>query len=241
MDLNPPGADCLSDYALDMLRAGLLPADAAAEVQGHVDGCADCAARFEAMRVGFDGEPDIDPRALLAGARRRAAARPRPWWSRIQLWLPALAVAAVAAFFVLRPGPGPGPDGPIRTKGGLALHVMRATAAGSEEVVSGARFAAGDRLRFAVDLPDPGYVAVIGVEAGGASYPAWPLGAADQKRPAGEGQLLDGALGLDAAPGRETLHLVLCPESPPACTVADGALRCPEGCRSTPFELDKGP
>lgn len=235
--------DCPSDYALDMLRGALLPVEEAQRVQGHVDGCAACAERLQMMRVGFDGEPDIDPRALLAGARRKAAEAPTPWWSRWRVWLPVLALGAAAAvaFFALRPAPSDPAAPTVRFKGDLALHVLRATPAGSEEMVSGARFAAGDRLRFRVDLPTAGHVAIIGVEADGGQYGVWPQGGADGRREAGDAQLLDGAFGLDAAPGREMLHLVLCPDAPPACDVQGDGLACPEGCRSTPFVLDKGP
>ncbi len=245
MDLMPREADCPSDYALDMLRAELLPAAEAAQVQGHVDGCAECAARLQAMRVGFDAEPDIDPRALLAGARRRAADVPQPWWTRWRVWLPAMALGAAAAIALVVMRPAPPVDDPrdgVRFKGDLVLRVVRATPTGSEEVISGARFAAGDRLRFRVDLPTAGHVAIIGVDAAGEPYTAWPLGDdLDDRLDAGGGQLLAGAIGLDDAPGRETLHLVLCPDAPPRCAVVDGRPDCPEGCRSTPFVLDKGP
>lgn len=247
--MNAPGSpDCPSDYALDLLRAGLMPADEGAALEQHVDGCPACGARLAMMRRGFDGEPDVDPRRLLAGARRRAAEAAEaatPWWRRWAVWLPALAGAAAVAFFALRPvvGPVAPPDG-VRTKGGLALYVQLAVDGGSREIVSGERLAPGSRLRFQVDLPEAGRVAIIGVEADGGRYAVWPLDpAASDALDAGDRQLLSGAFGLDAAPGRETLHLVVCAGAEPttACDIDARGARCPEGCRTTPFELVKGP
>ncbi|MFO0657130.1 MAG: hypothetical protein U0787_18905 [Polyangia bacterium] len=80
------------------------------------------------------------------------------------------------------------------------------------EALSGDSFAPGDTLRFVVDLPAPSRVSVLGVEASGALYVAWPQ---DDKaavaREAGKAQALEGAVVLDEKLGRETLYLVTCP------------------------------
>jgi hypothetical protein len=128
-------------------------------------------------------------------------------------------------------------------KGGLALHVFRLAGDHGEEALSGDRFAPGDRLRFVVDVPAEGHVSVLGIEAGGALYTAWPLEPSVQTRfVSGTGIELPGAVELDDQPGRETLYLVHCPlkVGTPACTLgADGKPSCPESCAMTAFVLDK--
>jgi hypothetical protein len=133
-----------------------------------------------------------------------------------------------------------------RMKGSLALHVFRLQGEHSEEVLSGDRFAPGDRIRFSVDLPAEGQVKVLGVESSGALYTAWPLDSGVQTRlEKGNGIELSGAVSLDANPGRELLYLVRCPVEvgPPDCTSggADAKPVCPSGCAMSPFVLDKRP
>jgi hypothetical protein len=230
---------CPSDLALDRLHHGELAADPAEALRRHLGGCADCAARLAERTRGFDAVPGADPRRVLAGIRRGLdAPAPRARWP----WLAALAgvAASLALLPLLRPG-GPA----SRTKGGLALHVYRARGERAEAMISGDRFAPGDRLRFVVDLPSAGAVRVVGVEARGALYTAWPQDpAAPSTLGPGEGIALPGAVALDAQPGRETLYLVHCPAplGPPVCAAAAGeAPRCTAGCALSPFVLEKGP
>lgn len=142
-------------------------------------------------------------------------------------------------------GPGDGAEpGGVREKGGAVLHVHRQVPGGSEEVQSGARMPAGAHLRFIVDLPREGFVAVVGIEEGGALYTAWPLdkGAA-ARLPAGPGQALPGAVALDESTGRETLYLVTCaPEAgAPRCEARGGRPSCQRGCALSPFIIQKEP
>jgi hypothetical protein len=202
-------------------------------------------------RAGFDGLESVDPRAMLAGIRTRLAEPERPalisrlsdWARRLLGPAAALAVAAVALLVVThRPVEPPR----TRLKGSLALHVFRLVDGRSMEASSGDSFSPGDRIRFVIDLPTEGQVAVFGVEASGALYKAWPLTAGLPTRfAAGMGLELPGAVSLDAKPGRETLYLVQCPPEAgsPSCTSAGPGARpmCSEGCLSTPFVLDKQP
>ncbi|MCB9522428.1 MAG: hypothetical protein H6702_03490 [Myxococcales bacterium] len=263
---------CPSELALRRFAAGALPAAEAAALQAHLDGpCTDCAAFVAAERAGPAGVPGLDPEAafarILAGvaadeADARLAAQtqapPAPGlFERLKAWLTpqglglvALgAAAAAAAFLLTRPGdPGvipPTPDG-VRMKGDLALEVARKAADGAEAMASGDVFAPDDELRFVVSLPTAGRIAIVGVEADGTLYPAWPLPqhtGAQPDRQAGPKQALTGAVQLDGKPGREVLHLVLCPADVPATCQSNGpdaAPRCPQGCRSTPFVVQKG-
>jgi hypothetical protein len=240
--------DCPSDFTLDRLHAGELPPEQAHTAERHVAGCADCAARMASRRAGFDAMEGVDPRAMLArirtGLNRPASLSERLLRGARRLLVPlTVATTAALALVVLRQDGGPGET---RMKGALALHVFRLAGDHAEATVSGGAFSPGDRLRFAVDLPAEGHVAVLGVEASGALYTAWPLGPeAGTRLPAGNGQELPGAVSLDAQPGRETLYLVHCPVKvgPPRCTSrgANAAPACPEGCASTAFLLEKRP
>lgn len=243
--------DCPSDFALDRLHAGELPGAQAQEVERHVAGCAECGARMAERRAGFDAIDGVDRRVMLARIRsgldapaRRPLAEELLGWTRRAL-APLAAVAATAVVLVLVTRP---PEEPptTRTKGALALRVFRFAGDHAEEVASGDTFAPGDRLRFVVELPSEGHVAVLGVESSGALYTAWPPELGVQTRfAAGSGIELAGAVALDAQPGREVLHLVLCPleVGAPSCTSGGASAKpvCAAGCLSTPFILDKKP
>jgi hypothetical protein len=237
----PRAADCPSDYALDQYRVQLLAPDALARIERHLPQCPGCQTRLEYMTAGFDAEPDLDPRRILASARRKAADVPAPWWQRLSLWVPVLAVGGAAALLLMAQPTGPGLEPSIgeglRAKGGLALHVIRAD---SQEALSGATFTAGERVRFKVDLPSAGQLTIIGIEANGQAYPVWPLTPNPRQTPAGDAQLLSGAFAFDAASGTETLHLTLC-STAARCVVNGGQLACPDTCLATPFTVVKAP
>jgi hypothetical protein len=256
--MNPPDfsplrmgrPECPSDFTLDRLHSGELVREEAQATEKHVAGCADCGARMAERRAGFDGLPGVDPRVML-GRIRTGLDRPAPLPERLLGWvrramapLAVLTTAALAFVIVSRQDDVQPPM--TRTKGALALHVFRLTGDHAEEVISGGTFAPGDRLRFAVDLPSEGFVTVLGVEASGTLYTAWPLEPGTQTRFAeGNGLTLSGAVSLDDQPGRETFHLVHCPlqVGPPTCTAkgANAAPACPEGCTTTAFLMVKGP
>lgn len=243
--------DCPSDYQLDRLSADELGPQDAARVRAHVESCAACARHLAESR--FDAFPQLHSGALLGRIHERAAA-PRGLLPRLAGWLkalqrPALALsalgAAALAVMVLRPTETGGPEG-VRLKGGMVLHVHRLQGEHSQEVLSGTALSPGERLRFVVDLPREGYVAVVGVDGQGALYGAWPTAAArpgaGQRRPAGQGQVLPGAVALDDAPGRETLYLVACRAAEDAARCAargDKDPQCPEGCALSPFVIVK--
>lgn len=258
--LRSEAPSCPSDLTLDELVADELHGEARRQAEEHLRGCPGCTERVVTLRRGFGAWPDATPTAILSALRDAATPpTPAPWRARLQgwlrgrgpLWVP-LAVGAAVAVIVLthrppRPGPGSAGEGPgLRAKGALALHVHRMRGDGSEEMLSGAAFRPGDRLRFVVDVPWPGHLAVLGVEEGGALYTAWPLlGATEETlRAAGDAQALPGAVALDASPGAETLYLVLCPEpaGTPRCTLGGPGEppRCQPDCATTPFVVDKG-
>lgn len=240
--------ECPSDFALDRLHSGELPPAEARETERHVAGCAECGPRLAERQAGFGAIDGVDPRAMLARIRTGLDAPAQAplserligWMRRLLAPMAMVAMAAVVLVVVV-----PGQQQGTRMKGALALHVFRLTGDHAEEVVSGDTFAPGDRLRFVVDVPAEGHVTVLGVEASGTLYTAWPLEPGVQTRfEEGNGLELPGAVSLDAQPGRELLHLVHCPleVGPPECTSAGASEKpvCPEGCVVTSFILEKG-
>jgi hypothetical protein len=249
--------DCPSDLLLDRLHAGELGDAQAAPLRQHIAACPLCPERMASRQAGFAAVPGLDERVLLAGIRRRLDAEPAPLRQRLagalrRLLLPlslATGLAALAVVLLARPqSPTGGDTGPDQTreKGGLSLSVFRLVEGRAQQAISGDHFVSGDRLRFVVDLPSAGQVAVLGVEGQGSLYVAWPSAGTDAQRLAGKRQELPGAVALDSSTGRETLYLVLCPASGPAPATAcqtsgsaSAAPSCPRGCLLTPFVLNK--
>jgi hypothetical protein len=261
--LREGGPGCPSSLVLDRLLAGELPPGEAAEVTAHAAACDVCARRVTTRRAGFAAFPGVDAGALQA----RIAARARPpapalvGLRRAAIGLvrrgprsvaaasvaaAAVAVAVLATVVAPRP-PGEPSEETVAVKGGPALHVYRLRDERAEEVPSGTRVAPGDRLRFVVDLPAAGTVAIVGVERSGRLYTAWPPPGTDvgeARREGGVRQELAGAVAVDDAPGPETLYLVHCPgetAGPPVCTSRGAQVPplCPAGCALTPFVLAK--
>ncbi len=234
---------CPSDLALDRLVARELDATATTQLEAHVAGCASCQARLTTLRQGWAAHPAVDERKLLAHIRQAAAAEPTPWWRRLQL--PALgAVLATGVMVVALWRAPPTTDDGLRAKGGLLLRVYRATAEGNAEALeSGATLRGGDRLRFVADFPANGMAAIVGVEASGALYVAWPTEQSAAAVKKGVGVELPGAVALDDSSGDETLFLVHCPgrAEPFTCTSTGPgqAPACGTGCSSVAFAMRK--
>lgn len=247
--------ECPSDLALDRLHAKELDSAQAATLEQHVATCDDCTARMVERRAGFDALDEVDPRRMLAAIRTGVADPSRDSvGDRLRSTLrralaPLLAVTALGAVALvsLHNEETAPTDRPVitRTKGASPnLSVIRFVDGHSVKAVSGDRFAPGDRVQFMVDLPAASRVQVVGVEASGQLYTAWPLDPSTSTLfEAGDGQLLDGAVSLDNTTGKETLYLVACPANAPApsCRVAPRgqSLECPADCKTTPFVLEK--
>lgn len=252
-----------SELELEEWVAGLLPAERAAEVARHVESDEASAAFVAELREGLAAVPGLDADAAFEAIWARAS-EPEPaavveperesLWDRLRAFfdvrtvaLVAVGAAAAVAFFTLRPTPPAGlVDAPdqVRMKGQLSLELARKTDEGAQPMVSGDIFDPDDEVRFIATLPEAGEVRIVGVEASGELYTAWPLPGhgAEPRRSAGKAQELPGAVQFDGQPGKETLHLVLCPDGvEPTCSSAGpGATpKCPEGCRSTAFDVVK--
>ena len=190
---------------------------------------------FEAIRTGV-ADPARDSVAdKVFGFLRRSLAP--------LIAVTALGAVALVAFHNKETNPTDGPK-VTRAKGLPNLNVIRFVDGHSVKTVSGDRFAPGDRVSFMVDLPEASQVHIVGIEASGSLYTAWPLDPNVATRlPAGAEQVLPGAVSLDSTVGRETLYLVVCPIGAPApkCSVTPGthALQCPPECKSAPFIMEK--
>lgn len=88
-----------SDLALDRLRLGLLDDAAKREVEAHLAGCPDCAARAAQVARGFDAVPDFDERPMLARLQRQRPQR-APWMVGV---LALVGVAAAVTLYLRRP------------------------------------------------------------------------------------------------------------------------------------------
>jgi len=253
-NLRTGSASCPSDLLLDRLHSGELSGSAAREVEAHVAGCTLCPQRMAERQAGFDAFADLDARPLLAGIHRRLDADKEQKARRFSLaklfaiLAPATALTAVMVFVMLgRTSHVGGPElQTTREKGGSVLHVFQQTGESVNESLSGDEFHPGDRLRFVVDVKQRGRLAVLGVEASGALYVAWPQGERiSTLREVGPEQQLPGAVVLDENVGRELLYLVVCPESvgsPSSLCKSTGALTppsCPAGCGQSVFVLNK--
>ncbi len=241
---------CPSALRLERYVAGELGAADRATIEAHEKTCPHCSADIASAREGFAAWPELDAAKsfddVVARAQKSKSARR---WRAALIAAGPLAVAALLVL-VLRPptdeghSPAPSPASVgVRTKGQTVLRVFRQTPSGSEELTSGADVYAGQKLRFVVDLPSDGSIAIVGVEASARLYTAWPLaGAGSPLLDAGSSQELPGAIALDASRGRETLYLVHCPgasESPRCRENPAGPPLCGAGCSLSPFVLEK--
>jgi hypothetical protein len=149
----------------------------------------------------------------------------------------AIVAATAAAVFILVPRPEV-----VTSKGGLGLVVYRERGGDVDKTLSGEQFQPGDRLRFEVELPRPGQLMIVGVEADGDTFPCYT---SESERSVIQvettKQVLPGAVELDDSRGKEQLHAILCrtPFSFDDVRVEEGRVVSPPDCMSTPFILDK--
>lgn len=224
-----PSELTLDAYELDELRDPPLMA--------HIRRCPECQGRLEARRSEFSAMPGRD--AMLASLHVQLAEPGplrRPGW---RIWGGMLVAAAAAVLFVVRP------EAPaLRSKGAMGLSIYVEREGEVVQASSGEVFHPGERLRFEVDLSRSAEIMILGREASGAVYGAFPIGEGVlRSRPmqGGADQVLPGAVQLDASVGREVLYLVGCERAFDSSQLDLGAVppRAPEGCGLSRFVLDK--
>ena len=269
------GSNRLSDLLLDRYVAGELSAVERHVVEQRIAADADAQARVAARRQGFEPgfpkdamlariltevEGKTAPPALTAALAAQTSPTRRPptvatrfgawlgqrWWTV----LGAAATGALVAFVVVRAtsseeGRGTGTPDDLRVKGGLGITIYRQTGDGSEVVLSGADFHSGDKLRFELTVPEPGFAMVVDLDPQGTLGPAWPLDSGRAGTVEAGKILLPGAVALDGAVGTEWLIAVLCPRPFAVADLqvgpgsAPGTIVAPAGCTTRPFELKK--
>jgi hypothetical protein len=172
-----PQAGHLAEIALRRYRAGEFSAEASAETDRHLAACAPCRAKLRVLveeQRAF--ERDI-PFERFAGGVERARRVPRQRPRRI--WFAGLggalaAAAAVVAFMVTTPSPGPN-----RTKGAsieATVRIASAVASAQRSVAPGAQedLARGDRIRLGYKTAEPRYLAAVSVDERGEVTPLYP-------------------------------------------------------------------
>jgi putative zinc finger protein len=218
---------CLSALRLERWAAGELAPAQSEEVRAHLTGCARCASAAEALRPAREGAalPPLRaaPAPVRPPARRRGAVA-----------LAAGLAAAAGLALVLRTDALR-----ERTKGErvrLAMYVLHGDAvrqAGPGEVV-----APGDAVRFAITTPEPGFAAILSLDAAGRASIYFPEAPRAAPVAAGVDVPLPLSTRLDATVGEEHVVGLLCdrpvelePVRAALETAAPGAI--PEGCKVT--------
>ncbi len=235
-----------SSLDLDRLAAGQALPDVLAQIRENVE----LHNTLKQRRQGLAAVDGVDAVALKARVLASADASRPSFFARLfkmpAVWVGLPAVVA-GLFFLLRPvAVEPSADLGVRQKGGAKLLVFRKVEGGASKTMSGEVFHPGDVLKFKVSLPTRGQIRVIGIDAEGTLYRAWPLAAhvdAQTVLPAGEAHELSGAIELDDSVGNEMLYLIHCPpDVEPNCASnsARATPACSTGCTSTPFTVKKG-
>ncbi len=250
-----------TDWTLERFVAGDLPTEEARALRERIASDPALKARVEGLRGGF--APDVDADAMFAQIRTRVgeraptpedaahllgqrATRPparSPFWRRLLLVTGPLAIAAVALLMARPPSPSD-PTDVVRAKGGLVLTVYRAVEGGAEVVHPGARLVPGDRLRFSVDVPRAGHLAVLGVDAARQVALLHPAGGEAAPRvEAARGVELPRAVSLDGTPGDEAIWAILCDAPFEPGSIAwntNGHPDIPDGCAASSVGYTKG-
>lgn len=191
----------LSDLLLDRILVG----EDVGAARAHLDACAECRARLEALdRAALEFRRTAPIQMMAARTRRRLNATPRMIFSS----LGAIAAAAIVLLLVVRPD-----DPDVRLKGGVALSVYRQRDAAAESLLPHARVRPGDALRFGVKSPRAGFAAVASIDGAGVVTIYAPPGPELEAIAAGKEQLLDGTVELDATLGQERLIAFVCKDA----------------------------
>jgi hypothetical protein len=202
----------LSDLTLDEWHAGELPAPQVVAAVLHVDTCARCRDRKQALLANAQSFLNRFP---PESPRRQAVTKPRPRVSRALVWGTAVGglAAAVTVLLLARPIPRPTEkrdESDTRFKGGehIGFFVKRQSQVFAG--IDGQKVRAGDRLRFVVTTTRARQFAILSRDGAGVAslyYPATPT-----SQPLGVVRelALETAIELDGTPGQEMLYGVFC-------------------------------
>ncbi|HEX2659304.1 MAG TPA: hypothetical protein VHU40_13565 [Polyangia bacterium] len=242
---NKDAGEPVSDYLVERLVAGDLPAERAAQVQARLAAEPGGQARVAQVRASNEEILKAHPPVEMAEQIRRRAARqreaapaPRRWLS---LGVPLALAGALALVLVARGALVPGhagaeaDDSGDRIKGAPGLRVYRKTTAGRvERLQDGALTQSGDQLQLSYIAGGRRFGAVLSVDGAGQVTFHLPAAAGPAVRLNARGETtLASSYELDAAPGFETFLFVASDEPFDASALADVARG------STPPPADK--
>ena len=236
--------DCPSEAMLDAYELGELRGQAGQAIGSHIADCPHCQGKLRERQDAFRVMPRRNEivRAVHVAVAATSTEAPAP-----KRWLAWATAATAAAVVAIAPSmmrqPAETTDG-LRPKGTVGLSVFVEREGRVEAATSGDDFHPGERLRFEIDLPRDAEVLIVGREASGRMYNAFPVGVdvvRSQPFRLGADQVLPGAVLLDASLGRETLYLVICktPFDSRQVKLKEGRIETPTGCSTTPFVLNK--
>lgn len=249
--------ECPSDLALDALAVGECSPSQSQVIQKHIAQCQACAARWELREQGMAAFPSVNRDAMVAKLHQLTAQfepQPEPsFWEQVRsvFQQPAvlgtsMAMAAIIMMLVVKPNPeGPITDleaDTIRPKGS-SFTVFKSSNDSVEILANGGKVQIGDKLRFKIEPREGIDVMVVGQEANGNIYMAFPVDGSEASRPstASVQGILPGAIELDQSVGREKLYLISCKHPFGLSNVEPNfnTIIVPKRCVTSPFEINK--
>ena len=207
-------------FQLNLLAVKNLEDAERAELEAHLEDCTPCRERLWRLKQDLAMAKRAMPEAMPVAEFRQRLARER---GRTVAWISAAAGWAAAACVLLVWSPWKAADAtpPVETgdegaaaieagtraKGAFGISVMRGRGDTVERLGPVALCRAGDRLQFAPDLPDHGYLQIVNVQDDGAIQAYLPSTPVDQVE-----QRLAYSIELDDYVGRERIYFVWSPE-----------------------------
>ena len=222
---------CISDFTFDEWRADELDRDSIERYEAHLETCARCQQRHDAIAAESEAFFEKYPRLELPQAARPGS-KVVPLRAKRNQWLGwasggvALAAAAVL-LLVLRPATDGAPSeqpGNVRTKGSSHIgffvkHGSEVRRGGDEQVVH-----PGDQLRFTLTSNKTQHVAILSLDAAGVVSTYYPRGGQSAGVNAVRDQAVDSSVLLDETLGKEQIWGIFC-EAPFELEPLRGALQ----------------
>jgi len=199
----------LSPLALERVVAGELAGAGRDDARAHLAACERCRARLtELERDGERFVHEIDVQGAVGALLRAVGPAPRPWYRRPSLAATLGGFAACAVLMLWLRGHGAtGEPSDVRRKGSLGFEIVRRDLRGHVgAIASGDRVSPGEAIRFRVTAREPGFLAIVGIDAARTVTPYGASLALDGGVP----RILDGSIILDDTLGPERIIAVVC-------------------------------
>ena len=249
--------ECPSDLAFDTLAVDECSDSQAKLIMKHIAQCGACAARWELREQGMAAFPAVDRDAMVARLHQLSAhttpqdepsfwAQVRSVFAQPAVLGTSMAMATIVMMLVTQPPVDNAvtdfaPD-TIRPKGS-SFTVFKNTQDSVEILANGGKVQAGDKLRFKIDPREGIDVMIVGQEADGKIYMAFPLDGSEASRPsvASEQGILPGTIELDQSIGREKLYLISCKHPFGLSNIEPNIddIIVPKRCVTSSFEINK--